>query len=39
MLGDLTPIDERTAEYRAVADLYHGFFTGFMLTLVTRRGV
>ncbi len=39
MFSDLAPTDERTAEYRAVADLYHGFFTGFILTLVTRRGV
>ena len=35
----LKPTDQKTAEYRAVADLYHGFFTGIMLTIVTRRGV
>lgn len=39
MFENLKPTDERTAEFRAVADLYHGFFTGIMLTIVTRRGV
>lgn len=27
------------AEWRAVANLYHAFFTGLILTVVTRRGV
>lgn len=39
MFDKLKPTDEKTAEYRAVADLYHGFFTGIMLTIITRRGV
>jgi len=39
MFEKLEPTDQRTAEYRAVADLYHGFFTGIMLTIVTRKGV
>lgn len=39
MFEKLKPIDHKTAEYRAVADVYHGFFTGIMLTIVTRRGV
>ncbi|MBW2285040.1 MAG: hypothetical protein JRF65_10625 [Deltaproteobacteria bacterium] len=39
MFEKLEPTDDRTAEFRAVADLYHGFFTGIMLTIVTRKGV
>ncbi|MBU2548958.1 MAG: hypothetical protein KKB20_11130 [Proteobacteria bacterium] len=39
MFEKLKPTDDKTAEYRAVADVYHGFFTGIVLTIVTRRGV
>lgn len=30
---------EKWARWRAVANLYHAFFTGLILTVVTRRGV
>ena len=39
MSGKLVATDDKTANYRAVADLYHGFFTGMMLSIITRRGV
>ncbi len=39
VVQNLQPTDEKTAEFRAIAYLYHGFFTGIMLTMVTRRGV
>jgi len=31
--------ETKWAEWRAVANLYHAFFTGLILTVVTRRGV
>ena len=30
--------DDRVAHWSAVADLYHGFTTGYLLTVITRRG-
>lgn len=36
----LDPASEATwKQWRAVADLYHAYFTGLILTVVTRRGV
>jgi hypothetical protein len=30
--------EEKQARWRAVADLYHAYFTGLILAVVTRRG-
>ncbi len=38
MFQNLQATDEKTSEFRAVADLYHGFFTGIMLTIISRMG-
>ena len=40
MQGVTNKTDEaKWARWRAVANLYHAFFTGLILTVVTRRGV
>ena len=39
MAADQTNADEaKWARWRSVADLYHAYFTGLILTVVTRRG-
>jgi len=37
--GEGGAVDRRWKEWRSAADLYHSFFTGLILSVVTRRGV
>ena len=38
MTGDQQAREASWVKWRSVADLYHAFFTGLILTVVTRRG-